>query len=492
MVFPIPALAKIGFSGHPRIPNSSDSFEDEVHPNTDRMEVFVPTERGPLPALSVQAARLMAKEPLKLEKSSDILKIGARSLPLDEQANLESFSLPRQKRDFRSIPYEEVWNGVQHNAALSDGALFKDRLVFIGDTTELNKDVGYTPYGRMSGVEIHAHALATLLQNNLVRDAPAASNGGLVILLVIGFWIIALLVPIRFYIPVVGISVLGFAALNVWLFLEKSLNLAMVAPVGAALIMALAVLAERGWTTEGESQRLSDMLGQYVSPQLAQSGAPRGEVTLVFTDIEGSTMMSESFGAAFERAREAHFQLLREAAKRWNGFEVETAGDSLFVVFTEPADAVRFTIDGQLALKHHRWPSFLKEQHTENSAWRGSDLPVRMGIHIGRPFIRRDRNRLTYRGPATNRTSRIMGAGHGGQILISQTAKDKVVEALKADPKFAGVWYLKRGHYHLKGIGEENLWEVCHSDLFNPPPRPLRDEVVECPDDLENPIVHGD
>ncbi len=492
MVFPIPALAKIGLCGHPRIPNSSDSFEDEAHPNTDRMEVFVPTERGPLAALSVQAARLITKEPAKLEESAGILKLGTRRLSLDENGEFRIIFSAAPKEGFPFIPYEEVWNGVQNNVALSDGTLFKDRIVFIGDTSELNKDIGYTPNGRMSGVEIHAHALATLLQNNLVHDARPSFNGALVILMVIGFWVITLLVPMRFYLPTVGVSVLAFTAFNLWVFLADSLNIALVAPAASALLISLLVLSERGWTTEGESRRLNTVLDQYVSPQVAQSGAPRGEVTLVFTDIEGSSAMSEKFGAAFERARDAHFELLREAAKKWNGFEVETAGDSLFVVFADSADAVRFAVSGQLALKNHRWPSFLREQHGDDKKWSGGDLPVRMGIHTGRPFIRLDRNRLTYRGPATNRASRVMGAGHGGQILLSQTAREKVGESLKADSQFAGVWYLKRGEYQFKGIGQESLWEACHADIFDPPPRPLRDEIVGSLQNSENPVTLDD
>lgn len=482
MVFPLPALTKFGFCGHPRIPNSSDSFEDEAHPNTDRMEAFVKTERVFLPALSVQAARLTAKEPLALDNSGGLLKIGAHSLPLDEKGEFRIIFSEMPEKGFAMIPYEEVWHGVQHNPALSNGNLFKDRIVFIGDTSELNKDIGYTPNGRMSGVEIHAHALATLLQNNLVHDVPASYNNAVVVLLVAGFAVFAVLVPMRFYIPSLLLLVLAFIGLNLWFFLEKSLNFVLIAPLGAAFVVSLAVLAERGWTTEGESHRLNIVVDQYVSPQVAQSGAPRGEVTLVFTDIEGSSMMSEKFGAAFEQARDAHFELLRGAAKKCNGFEVETAGDSLFVVFAAPTDAVRFALSGQLALKNHRWPSFLREQHPqhpENATWTGGDLPVRMGIHTGKPFIGRDRNRLTYRGPATNRTSRVMGAGNGGQILMSQVARDKIGESLKDDAQFAGVWYLKRGHYQFKGVGEENLWEVCHADLYNPPPRPLRDQAIE-------------
>lgn len=487
IVFPVPVLSKIGSLGHPRMPNSGDSFEDESKPTTDRIEAFVPSDRGELPALSVQAARLLADKDI-VRKTGNYLQLGSKKLALDENGEFKIIFSGPPTNAFAPIPYQEVLNGLQNNAALSSGKLFKDSIVFIGDTSEINKDFSFTPNGRMSGLEVHAHALATLLQGDLVHDASGDFNLLVLIATVLVFALASMLVPMRFFLPQFLAFVIGAFVVNCWWLLAKNHNVMLMAPLGAAFVVSLAILAERGWTTEGESRRMGTVLNQYVSPQVGQSGAPQGEVTIVFTDIEGSSMLSERFGIAFEKAREAHFNLLREAARRWNGFEVETAGDSLFVVFSDAADAVRFAIAGQMALKQHRWPSFLREQQIEHKNWSGSDLPVRMGIHTGRPFISRDRNRLTYRGPATNRASRVMGAAHGGQIIMSETAKEKVGDALKSDSEFAEAWFLKRGDYNLKGIGQESLWEVCHAEFFDPPPRPLRDEALE-PADLENQLA---
>src|SRR4028118_478382 len=141
------------------------------------------------------------------------------------------------------------------------------------------------------------------------------------------------------------------------------------------------------------------------------SAFPTGVVTLAFTDLEGSANLSERYGAAFEAVRRAPFNILREVAERWQGFEVETAGDSLFAVFASPAPAIQFAIESQIALQTHAWPSGI------------SAVRVRIGIHTGEPFLGVDKGRPTYRGSATNRAARIMAAAQGGQVLVSATTR---------------------------------------------------------------------
>src|SRR5687767_1515645 len=87
------------------------------------------------------------------------------------------------------------------------------------------------------------------------------------------------------------------------------------------------------------------------------SDFPTGIVTLVFTDLEGSSEFSEKHGAAFEPVRMEHFRLLREAAAAWNGYEVETAGDSIFIVFSSASHAVQFAVAAQSAMAEYSWPT---------------------------------------------------------------------------------------------------------------------------------------
>ncbi len=175
---------------------------------------------------------------------------------------------------------------------------------------------------------------------------------------------------------------------------------------------------------------------------------PTGTVTLAFTDIEGSSELSERLQIAFEPTRETHFRLLRESATRWNGLEVGTAGDSLFLVFVRAADAAQWAVDAQKALFAYAWPPDV------------GTLKVRMGVHTGEPYPHEDAGKPNYFGPAVNRAARVMGAGHGGQILLSEPARALALSALPSDITFQDM-----GTHRLKGVGEERLWQVTTPDL---------------------------
>jgi predicted ATPase/class 3 adenylate cyclase len=180
---------------------------------------------------------------------------------------------------------------------------------------------------------------------------------------------------------------------------------------------------------------------------------PTGIVTLVFTDLEGSSEASERHGVAFEKVRDEHFRLLRAALREARGFEIETAGDALFAAFDEASNAVKFAVIAQLKMLTHDWQSLLPGVQS---------VRVRIGMHTGEPFIGRDEatGRPVFRGPATNRAARVQGAAHGGQILVSHATQTLAKQALPPD-----VVLFDCGTHRLKGIGEEQIWQVCHPQL---------------------------
>jgi predicted ATPase/class 3 adenylate cyclase len=143
---------------------------------------------------------------------------------------------------------------------------------------------------------------------------------------------------------------------------------------------------------------------------------PTGTVTLLFTDVEGSTRVLHRLGS--ERYAESlglHRRLLREAFKRHGGSEVDYEGDSFFVAFADARAAVHAAADGQEALAHADWLD-------------GEELLVRMGIHTGEPIAEPPK----YVGLDVHLAARIMAAGHGGQVLLSE-ATHALVETPAAD-----------------------------------------------------------
>src|SRR5213082_1606437 len=122
---------------------------------------------------------------------------------------------------------------------------------------------------------------------------------------------------------------------------------------------------------------------------------PRGTVTFLFTDIEGSTRLLQQLGDRYSRVLEECRRLLRTAFQEWNGHEVDTQGDAFFVAFARATDAVLAAVDAQRALARHSWPQ-------------GVAVSVRMGIHTGEPSLTSE----GYVGLDIVRGARIMSAAH--------------------------------------------------------------------------------
>ena len=148
-------------------------------------------------------------------------------------------------------------------------------------------------------------------------------------------------------------------------------------------------------------------------PQRTSAAQPSSTITFLFTDIEGSTRLLEKLGDHYAVALSEHHEILRAAIQKWNGHEVDTQGDAFFVTFTRALDAAQCAAEAQRALAAHPW-------------YRGEHLRVRMGLHTGEPLIAS----TGYVGMDVHRAARIGDAGHGGQILLSPTTRELVLQDL--------------------------------------------------------------
>ncbi len=157
---------------------------------------------------------------------------------------------------------------------------------------------------------------------------------------------------------------------------------------------------------------------------------PTGTVTLLFTDIEGSTLLLQQLGERYADILATCRQLLRTAFQQWNGVEVDTQGDAFFVVFARASDAVSAVVNMQRALARHDWPN-------------GAAVALRIGLHTGEPSVGAE----GYIGLDVHHAARIMSVGHGGQVLLSQTTRDLVEHDL-------------RDEVSLRDLGEHRLKDL--------------------------------
>lgn len=194
---------------------------------------------------------------------------------------------------------------------------------------------------------------------------------------------------------------------------------------------------------------------------------PTGIVTFLFTDIEGSTGLSQQFPDSLPIALERHNEILRSTFESYNGFIFQIVGDSFCCVFQSAEDAVKAGYEAQLKIT--------------NEKWKDAVIKIRMGIHTGRA----EWNGKNYLGYVTlARTQRIMSAAYGEQIIVS----GNTYEYLK-DFFHKGIEFRDLGERKLKDLNHPiKLYQLTASGLKSdfPPLKTLDVRPNNLPAQLTN------
>jgi class 3 adenylate cyclase len=178
---------------------------------------------------------------------------------------------------------------------------------------------------------------------------------------------------------------------------------------------------------------------------------PRGTVTFLLTDMEGSTRLLERLGDDYTGLLRDVRTTIRTSVRASSGYEVDARADEFFAVFRRSTHALEAALVIQRALREKTWPQ-------------KADVRVRIGMHTGRPTL----TDTGYVGIAVNIAARVCWASHGGQILLSSAARQSFTERLAE-----GVTFRSLGRFSLHGVAEpEALFQVDASDLRSKFPRP--------------------
>ena len=196
------------------------------------------------------------------------------------------------------------------------------------------------------------------------------------------------------------------------------------------------------------------------------SELPEGIVSFLFTDIEGSTRLLHHLGSRYAGVLEEHRRLLRAAFVAHGGHEVNTQGDSFFVVFARACDAVAAAVAAQRALHDYSWPA-------------GGTVRVRMGLHTGQS----ERAAGDYVGVDVHRAARLGAAGHGGQVLLSEVTHEAVQYALPE-----ATWLRSLGRHQLRDMAQpERIYQLIVADL--PTEFPSLHTIDLRPNNLPSPVT---
>jgi YVTN family beta-propeller protein len=179
---------------------------------------------------------------------------------------------------------------------------------------------------------------------------------------------------------------------------------------------------------------------------------PRGTVTMLFTDIEGSTRLLAQLGERYGDLLSEHRRILRASVAEFGGREMDTQGDAFFFAFDRARSAVGAAVSAQRGLAARTWPE-------------GAECRVRMGLHTGEPEVGDE----GYHGMGVHRGARICAAAHGGQVLLSDATRQLVEDDLPA-----GVGLRDLGEARLKDLDRpERLYQIVVEGLQSDFP-PLR------------------
>jgi predicted ATPase/class 3 adenylate cyclase len=178
-----------------------------------------------------------------------------------------------------------------------------------------------------------------------------------------------------------------------------------------------------------------------------RSDLPSGTVTLVFSDIEGSTKLLETLGtSAYREALAEHRQIVRQAFARYSGYEVDYEGDAFFYAFSSAEEALSAVSEAMQGLE-------------------GGPIAIRVGIHTGSPEL----DPPKYVGLDVHTAARIMSCGHGGQVVVSETTRELVSAQLT-----------ELGSHRLKDIQEPvSLYQL--GDRSFPPLKTIANTNLPAP-----------
>jgi class 3 adenylate cyclase len=179
---------------------------------------------------------------------------------------------------------------------------------------------------------------------------------------------------------------------------------------------------------------------------------PTGRVTLLLTDMEGSTVLVHRLGDRYPDVLAEVQTTIREAVDRHRGYEVDARADEFFAAFAHAGDALASALEIQRSLQGHEWPESVV-------------VRVRIGLHSGSPA----RTETGYVGLPVNTAARVCSAGHGGQILLSAATRDALGGTVPEGSELVSL-----GIFELHGLPHpEQLLQVKVPDLPSEFP-PLR------------------
>ena len=377
---------------------------------------------------------------LKDEEDTDYLELFKPNSPYPPEFRISLLSDSTQQ--FAAMAALERGDLAQVNAILEAANPFKDKIALIGVSIEELHDNKFTPFYNYAGnrrltpgVETHAHAIQTMLDQRFIRTLPQIVN----IVLIFIFGIITA-VAVAFVRPVLGgglaILLAGITTVGTyWIFIHQGRWIYLIPILASIAVSYIASVIYQFLSEQKEKKKIRGMFQTYMSPKVLKyledhpdafslSGEKR-EATMFFSDVANFTTISESLSAEeLATVLNKYLSPMTEILMRYDGYVDKYEGDAIMCDFGVPMEdpdhawkACFAALDQQEALKTIR--EQIKRDH-------GVNTYVRMGVNSGVVSAGNmgstQRFQYTVMGDAVNQASRFEGANkqYGTYIMVGE------------------------------------------------------------------------
>lgn len=431
---PVPILSESGAVGFLNLPQDNDHFVRRFTPLRSHGEHLYAS-------FDLKIAANYLDVPLKALKYAPYrqLQLGSRSIPLNNyNSAFINYAGPSGK--FRRLSFYQVIAGQYPTG------FFKNRIVLVGATFSDSHDYFATPFlvteqGEkypLSGLEIHANVINTILQNRFIR--PVYPNLNRLIIMLGG--LIVTLISLRLSALKSSLSLLsialGYFILGVWLFTIDILIVS-ITPLLTLGMVFICLIVFRYFTEEREKRKVKRIFQKYVSadvvdilihnPSLVKLGGEERILTVLFSDIADFTTYSESHSPTemVDLLSEYYTEMTDQVFKN-QGMLKEYVGDELMAIFGAPVAQPDHAIRACAAALDMR--NRLRQLREEWSKRGRPPLHARTGVNSGPMLVGNmgSAHRFSYGvlGDHVNLASRLEGLNkaYGTEILIGENTAD--------------------------------------------------------------------
>jgi len=423
-----------------------------VNPDNDgivrRLSVALHNDDDYEPALALAAVAQYLRRPQVIETpvGDKELPFASRSIPLvDNNEMLINYMVsPQDIGSIVNFPIVSLVDVLHGNAALS---LFRDKIVIIGATASGLGDTFWTPMGSMiSGAEVHASAMHTILTDNFLKTAPSVITIALILLLALLCGIAVLY--LRVLIASLAVIFLCFAYFLIAFFLfDNGILLNMLYPP-LSIIATFAGLNLHNLVMErAEKRKITETFGRYISPPVVaeimttlkegrlELGGKEHEVTVAFADVRAFTSISEKMPPAELVAQlNSNLTAVIEAVLKFGGMINKFGGDSVMAIWNAPLDckghpflAIKAAMSAQSGIRKLKG----KEKNLVGMKF---GIGINTGEVLAGNLGSEDRLEYSVVGDTVNIAARLADATPGGKVWIGADTYELVKDDIIAKP----------------------------------------------------------